>query len=54
MKKLAFGIASIAALAASAAHAEEIKIGGLLGFTGPIESLTPDMARRCGASYCGS
>ena len=44
MKKLAFGIASIAALAASAAHAEEIKIGVLLGFTGPIESLTPDMA----------
>ena len=44
MRKLALGIASIAALAASAAHAEEIKIGVLFGFTGPIESLTPDMA----------
>ena len=28
----------------SAAVAEDIKIGVILGFTGPIESLTPDMA----------
>ncbi len=31
-------------LAAGAAQAEEIKIGVLLGYTGPIESLTPGMA----------
>ncbi|MFW2587114.1 ABC transporter substrate-binding protein [Sagittula sp. SSi028] len=40
--------ASAAALAAGAAHAEshasEAKIGVMLGFTGPIESITPMMA----------
>lgn len=37
--------AGAALLAAGAfAHAEEIKIGILLGYTGPIESLTPPMA----------
>ena len=44
MKKSAFGIASILALAASSAHAQDIKIGVLIGFTGPIESQAPDMA----------
>ncbi len=34
-----------AACAATAANGEEIKLGVLLGFTGPIESLTPPMAR---------
>lgn len=43
MKKLL--LASTAAFAlAGAAQAEEIKIGILLGFTGPLESLAPDMA----------
>jgi len=32
------------ALLAGAASAEEIKLGVILGFTGPIESLTPSMA----------
>ncbi len=46
MKKLL--LASVASLAAGTAfaggHAEEIKLGIILGFTGPIESLTPSMA----------
>ena len=46
MKKLL--LASAATLAGTAAfadgHAEEIKLGIILGFTGPIESLTPSMA----------
>ena len=46
MKKLL--LASAASLAAGSAfaggHAEEIKLGVILGFTGPIESLTPSMA----------
>ena len=33
-----------AALMATPALAADVKIGVLLGFTGPIESLTPDMA----------
>ena len=46
MKKLmmassALALSATAALAGS--HAEEIKIGIILGFTGPIESLTPSM-----------
>lgn len=44
MKKLAISAVSVAAIAASAASAQEIKIGIVFGFTGPIESLTPDMA----------
>lgn len=43
MKKLLMATAA-GALLAGAASAEEIKIGIILGFTGPIESLTPSMA----------
>ncbi|MDK3018291.1 ABC transporter substrate-binding protein [Pseudodonghicola flavimaris] len=43
MKKLLMASAAMA-LMAGAASAEEIKIGIILGFTGPIESLTPSMA----------
>jgi branched-chain amino acid transport system substrate-binding protein len=43
MKKLLLASAA-AALMAGTATAEEIKLGLLIGFTGPIESLTPDMA----------
>lgn len=35
---------SVGALMSGAASAEEIKIGIILGFTGPIESMTPGMA----------
>ena len=46
MKKLL--LASAATLAATGAftagHASEVKLGIILGFTGPIESLTPQMA----------
>ncbi|MBT3334610.1 MAG: ABC transporter substrate-binding protein, partial [Rhodospirillaceae bacterium] len=49
MKKLLIGtsmaaMAAIAAFAVTAASAEDIKLGVILGYTGPIESLTPDMA----------
>ena len=46
MKKLLLAGLSAAALAAasSAASAQDVKIGVILGFSGPIESLTPDMA----------
>jgi len=37
-------VAALAASAFSAAQAEEIKIGIVLGYTGPLESITPDMA----------
>ena len=43
MKKLMMATAATA-LMAGAAHAEDIKLGVILGFTGPIESLTPSMA----------
>ncbi|MGI9393993.1 MAG: ABC transporter substrate-binding protein [Boseongicola sp.] len=46
MRKLLAGVAATALCATSAfagSHAEEIKIGIILGFTGPIESLTPSM-----------
>jgi len=43
MKKLLMASAATA-LMASGALAEDIKIGVILGFTGPIESLTPQMA----------
>jgi branched-chain amino acid transport system substrate-binding protein len=43
MKKLLLATAACA-LTAGAAGAEEIKLGLLIGFTGPIESLTPSMA----------
>ncbi|MGB2202792.1 MAG: ABC transporter substrate-binding protein, partial [Pseudooceanicola atlanticus] len=47
MKKLLLASAAIAGLTATAqaaSHANEVKIGIILGFTGPIESLTPAMA----------
>ncbi len=46
MKKLLMsGVTALAlTAAATAAQASDIKIGVLLGFTGPIESLAPDMA----------
>ncbi len=47
MKKLLLASAAATGLASAAmagSHAEEIKIGIILGFTGPIESLTPSMA----------
>jgi len=43
MKKLLM-VAMASALVATPAMAADVKIGVLLGFTGPIESLTPDMA----------
>ncbi|SFK61968.1 ABC transporter substrate-binding protein [Shimia haliotis] len=43
MKKLLLATAA-GALFAGAASAEDIKLGVILGFTGPIESLTPSMA----------
>lgn len=43
MKRLLLASA-VSALAAGGAFANEIKMGVLLGFTGPIESLTPHMA----------
>jgi branched-chain amino acid transport system substrate-binding protein len=47
MKKFMAATAATALLAGSAfsaSHAEDIKIGIILGFTGPLESITPDMA----------
>lgn len=45
MKKLLLASTLIAAMAGSAiASGDDVHIGVLLGFTGPIESLTPDMA----------
>ncbi len=43
MKKFLIATA-VATLAATAAQAETVKLGVVFGFTGPIESLTPDMA----------
>lgn len=46
MKKLLMATSALAFSAGAAfagSHAEEIKIGIILGFTGPIESLTPSM-----------
>ncbi|WP_299369758.1 ABC transporter substrate-binding protein [uncultured Tateyamaria sp.] len=47
MKKLLMASAATALMAGSAyadGHAKDVKIGIILGFTGPIESLTPSMA----------
>lgn len=44
MKRLMTATAAAALMAGSASAQEEIKIGIILGFTGPIESLTPSMA----------
>ncbi len=43
MKKIILATAIMAGLSAPVV-AEEVKVGIILGFTGPIESLTPDMA----------
>lgn len=43
MKKL-FGMAAACVMLTAPALAEDVKIGVILGYTGPIESLTPDMA----------
>jgi len=43
MKKLLLTSVAISGLAASAIHAEEIKIGVILGFTGPIETTVAHM-----------
>ena len=43
MRKLLLATTAVV-LTAGFASAEDIKIGVILGFTGPIESLTPDMA----------
>ncbi len=44
MKKLLLAATILATMTGQAMAAENIKIGVILGFTGPIESLTPDMA----------
>ncbi|MDJ0630389.1 MAG: ABC transporter substrate-binding protein [Rhodobacter sp.] len=47
MKHLLLGSAALISLAGAAmagSHSEDIKIGVILGYTGPIESLTPQMA----------
>ncbi|MDQ7079321.1 MAG: ABC transporter substrate-binding protein [Paracoccaceae bacterium] len=44
MKKFLLATAAMAIVSASAVYAKEVKIGIELGFTGPIESLTPGMA----------
>ena len=47
MKKLLTATAVVALSAGgafAASHSEEVKLGVILGFTGPIESLTPSMA----------
>ncbi|MGO4914887.1 ABC transporter substrate-binding protein [Pseudogemmobacter sp. W21_MBD1_M6] len=43
MKKLLMATAATALMCAGAASAETIKIGVILGFTGPLESITPAM-----------
>jgi branched-chain amino acid transport system substrate-binding protein len=44
MKKLLLASAATALVAGPALAQEEIKLGIILGFTGPLESITPDMA----------
>ncbi len=44
MKKLLFLTFTVSLLVAGLARADDIRIGILLGYTGPIESLTPAMA----------
>ncbi|MEO1949739.1 ABC transporter substrate-binding protein, partial [Thioclava sp.] len=44
MKKLLLASAAIA-LGATGAYADDVKMGVLLGFTGPLESLAPPMAQ---------
>jgi len=42
MRKMLLATTAVA-LTAGFASAEDIKIGVILGFTGPIESITPEM-----------
>jgi branched-chain amino acid transport system substrate-binding protein len=44
MKKLLLATAATALVAGPALAQEEVKLGIILGFTGPLESITPDMA----------
>jgi hypothetical protein len=44
MKKILMASAATVALAGAASAQEEVKLGVILGFTGPIESITPAMA----------
>ncbi len=44
MKKTLIAAAAASLALAGAASAQEVKIGVILGFTGPLESITPDMA----------
>ena len=44
MRKLLLASA-VSLLVSTTADAEDIKLGIIFGFTGPIESLTPDMAK---------
>jgi branched-chain amino acid transport system substrate-binding protein len=44
MKKLLLATAATALVAGSAMAQEEVKMGIILGFTGPLESITPNMA----------
>ena len=44
MKKFMAALTALAGFAAGAQAQEEVKLGVLFGFTGPIESLTPQMA----------
>lgn len=43
MNKLLLATSAAALLSMGTAHAEDIKIGVILGFTGPLESITPAM-----------
>ena len=46
MKKLLMATSAVAIMSGAAfadGHAEEVKIGVILGFTGPLESITPAM-----------
>ena len=44
MKRTAIALLCAASAATAASGQEHVKLGVLLGFTGPIESLTPQMA----------
>jgi branched-chain amino acid transport system substrate-binding protein len=44
MKKILLASAALAAFTAGSAYAADVKIGVILGYTGPIESMTPAMA----------
>ncbi len=45
MKKLLLASAATALVAGAASAQEQIKVGIILGFTGPLESITPQMAQ---------